>query len=68
MALIAYNTTGAPTENGVYACRVPHKHIPELCADEFFMWYDGRWKYCGSDQKYRGEVLGWIGPLQRRFG
>lgn len=68
MPLIAYNETDDPTENGVYACRVPRGNVPGLYEDEFLMWYDGQWGYLGSDQRYRGEVFGWIGPLQRRMG
>lgn len=67
MALISYNTTDTPTVNGVYACRIPYKDVPRLYADVFLVWYGGRWGYCGSAEKYRGEVLGWIGPLQRRL-
>lgn len=67
MPLITYNETDDPTENGVYACRVPRVNVPGLYEDEFLMWYDGRWGYLGSDQRYRGEVFGWIGPLQRRM-
>lgn len=63
--IIKYNTTEAPAERGVYACRIPHD-IDGLYDDEFLIWFDG-WFYCGSDQKFRGEVVGWIGPLQRRM-
>lgn len=67
--LVKYNTTEDPeqTATGVYACRVPLNDIPGLYKDEFLMWYGARWSYLGSDQNYRGEVTGWIGPLQRRM-
>ena len=65
--VIQYNTEYDPTENGVYACRIPSTRLPGLWDDEFLMWYNGRWGYCGSDQRYRGEVTGWIGPLQRKM-
>jgi hypothetical protein len=64
--MISYNTTDDPTERGVYACRVPHE-LPGLYKDEFLSWINGKWGYLGSDQNYRGEVIGWIGPLQRRM-
>lgn len=65
--MISYNTTNDPTENGTYACRVPSEQLLGLHEDKFLMWFDGRWSYTGSDQYYRGEVTGWIGPLQRRM-
>lgn len=65
--MITYITGQDPVERGVYACRVPHDHAPGLLADLFLMWFDGRWSHLGSDQRYRGEVLGWAGPLQRRL-
>jgi hypothetical protein len=69
VAAIAYQT-GTPPKTGIYACRVPFDAMerPEnsrLMRDEFLLWYDGRWSYTGSDQIYRGTVLGWIGPLPR---
>lgn len=65
MPLITYNQ-GDPTETGVYACRVPCDYDDFLQEDIFLMWFEGRWGYQRSDQNYRGEVLGWVGPLQRR--
>lgn len=66
MPIIPYNT-GTPTEVGVYACRVLVHDIPGLFDDIFLIWVDGKWGYCGSDQKYRGSVAGWVGPLQRKM-
>lgn len=65
--IIEYNTTDEPTEVGVYACRVPDDMLPALRRDIFLMWFNGRWSHIGSDQRYRGMVIGWIGPLQRRI-
>jgi hypothetical protein len=66
--LVEYTTVGNPVAAGVYACRVPlYANNDQICKDEFLMWMDGRWSYVGSDQFYRGEVKGWIGPLQRRM-
>ena len=65
--LVKYNK-GQPTEQGVYACRVenPDAGFP-LLHDRFLIWINGRWSYLGSDQYYRGKVLGWVGPLQRKM-
>ena len=75
-ALVRYNV-GSPTETGVYACRVPNQlayanKVPILgirptdVEDKFLMWHEGKWWYLGSDQRYRGPVLGWVGPLERK--
>lgn len=66
MPPIEYNI-GTPTESGVYACRLPLYGTNGLHEDKFLTWAEGRWCYPGSDQGYRGEVTGWIGPLQRRM-
>lgn len=63
--MVGYNT-GSPVVNGVYACRVPDDAIPEYCMDIFLMWFDSRWAYIRSDHNYRGEVVCWLGPLERR--
>ena len=64
--MITYNTESDPSETGEYACRVPLEGS-FLLKDVFLLWFDNRWSYTGSDQRYRGEVIGWIGPLQRRI-
>jgi len=28
------------------------------------MWIDEQWAHLGSGENYRGEVIGWIGPLE----
>ena len=61
---LAYST-GQPSRTGVYACRVRIDYAPDLLEDIFLMWFEDRWWYCRSDQRYRGEVLGWLGPLPR---
>jgi hypothetical protein len=68
--VISYNVGADPTEKGVYACRIPFyaedgREIGSLQDDKFLVW-DGGWYHRMSDQSYRGEVIGWIGPLQRR--
>jgi hypothetical protein len=64
--MITYTTDTDPTQTGVYACRVPMDDSV-LMEDKFLMWFEGRWSYPGSDQRYRGEVIGWVGPLQRKI-
>ena len=66
MPLVQYNQTDDPEENGVYACRMK-SDVSNLHIDRFLSWFDGQWYFMGSDQKYRGNVTGWIGPLQRRM-
>jgi hypothetical protein len=56
---------GEPTDTGMYACRIPLALDGHLCKDVFLMWVNGRWWYPSSDASYRGEVLGWLGPLER---
>lgn len=68
MPLVHYET-GTPEQVGVYACRVPlndHEELP-LLDDVFLMWYENKWWYLGSDQWYRGDVLGFVGPLARQI-
>jgi hypothetical protein len=67
MKMIRYNTENDPDERGIYACRVPADNLPGFHTDKFLMWFKDEWSHIGSDQKYRGEVTGWIGPLQRRM-
>ena len=65
--MITYNTEHDPTQTGVYACRVLDELLTGMLADKFLIWMDSKraWYYPRSDQIYRGDVLGWIGPLQR---
>lgn len=67
MALVSYETEQDPSEMGVYACRVPMRDVPGFYEDKFLCWDAFGWHYPSSDQKYRGEVVGWIGPLQRHM-
>lgn len=64
--LVQYDR-GTPAHTGVYACRVPHRIAEGLKEDIFLLWFDGHWSYLGSDQRYRGEVLGFVGPLARKL-
>lgn len=65
--VIEYATGRLPSRVGVYACRIPDLDAPHLLRDQFLTYMEGEWWYPGSDQRYRGEVKGWIGPLQRRL-
>lgn len=66
MPMVEYDQHQEPTEVGVYACRVP-ADAPGLLDDKFLLWHERKWWFLGSDQRYRGEVVGWIGPLQRKM-
>jgi hypothetical protein len=65
---IQYNT-GDPKETGVYAVRAEDVQAPGsgLLRDYFLMRHNKQWWYLGSDSKFRSDVLGWIGPLARRW-
>lgn len=58
-------STGDPVESGIYAVRVPSDDLPGFHEDKFLLWYADKWNFLRSDQSYRGEVYGWIGPLAR---
>lgn len=60
---------GDPAAMGVYAVRAEDPMAPGsgLLRDLFLMWSEASWWYLGSDARFRGPVLGWIGPLQRRM-
>ncbi len=61
--MIQYNTTDDPVETGVYACRLQTDFVG-LYVDAFLRWSDNEWWYLG-DHICRGDMIGWIGPLQR---
>lgn len=52
-----------PKESGVYVAYVEHQFLDKYPDKELLMWHDGYWSHRMSDQKYRGKVYGWIGPL-----
>lgn len=62
--MIAYVTKSLPSQVGVYACRV-ESELVGWYEDEFLIWSEGAWFYKGSDQRFRGRVAGWVGPLKR---
>jgi len=58
--------SGTPRESGVYACRIKEEGYAHW--KDFFLFYDSHnWYYLASDQKYRGDVPYFLGPLQRRM-
>lgn len=63
--LIQYER-GTTTKTGVYACRVPAE-FQGFLKDVFLLWMDDYWSYLCSDQRYRGEILGFVGPLAREL-
>lgn len=65
---ISYDGQHEPTRVGVYACRVDDLNMPGFHKDEFLMFIDGRWWYLFSDQRYRGHVHGFVGPIPRTRG
>lgn len=62
---VQYEEIGLPQKAGVYACRADDPRGSGLVVDIFLTWFNGRWRYIHSDQYFRGEVHGWIGPLPR---
>lgn len=55
-----------PTQNGLYVAYVNDTVMPAtaIAAERMLlMWHDSAWFFRLSDQKYRGYVYGWIGPL-----
>lgn len=57
--------TGIPKKNGVYVTYIElHDEIKYKYPDKILLTYiNGVWNYPRSDQFFRGNVLGWIGPL-----
>ncbi len=63
--LLKYRT-GNPVFSGVYACRVQREG--STVVDAFIVRNDGRWVVYGANyEPFFGNVLGWLGPLQRRI-
>jgi hypothetical protein len=60
---IKYCDGDMPEFAGVYVAYVnpAHPEIPR--ADRIILLYHVDWFYQGSDQKYRGIVYGYVGPL-----
>lgn len=65
---------GEPKDTGVYACRVIddspdrvscYEPLRGMVCDSFLYWFDNAWHHPMSLTVYTGQVVGWIGPLQR---
>ena len=61
---------GTPEETGIYAVRTPVLPVitvrsEQLCEDAFMYWDGRHWSHVGSSLNFRGEVIGFIGPLRR---
>ena len=54
--------TGTPTKQGMYII-YEGDSFPGLPHKQLMMWINNRWGYPSSTENYRGNVLGWIGPL-----
>lgn len=65
--MIEYIINYLPTEKGVYACRVITDDAIFWLDDVFLLWDGENWCHLRSNQLYRGDVIGWIGPLQRKM-
>lgn len=63
-SLIRYSHE-APALNGVYACRVVSLYAGSIQEDKFLRWDGEKWGHVQYTSDYTGEVLGWIGPLER---
>lgn len=68
---VSYDS-GDPDSFGIYVVRVPMDVMQPagsrlLLEDRFLFWdqEERRWFYPGSHCRYRGQVLGFIGPLSR---
>lgn len=68
MSVIEYTVGERPAESGVYACRVQSDVGPSWLEDKFLLWDGQSWWHLRSSIQYRDDVIGWIGPLQRRLG
>lgn len=51
-----------PAEHGSYVAYVDNDMVPRFAA-RIFLSFDGEWSYPLSDQRFRGRVHAWLGPL-----
>lgn len=54
-----------PDRQGSYVAYVPLSRAGGLtvCDRVLLTYVGGRWGYPASDQRFRGEILGYVGPL-----
>lgn len=57
--------TGIPNESGVYVCYIDLEFKSRFMEKKLFFFHKESqdWMYLGSDQRFRGVVNCWIGPL-----
>jgi len=54
---------GEPPRPGLYVAYISENFQSRFLEKKLLVYYGGSWTYSGSDQKCRGTVYGWIGPL-----
>ncbi len=52
-----------PASDGLFVCYVDNPLLPEFTDRLILMRFKGEWTYPMSDQKYRGMIYGYLGPL-----
>jgi hypothetical protein len=55
--------TDKPPGNGMYVAYVDEGLGIPFAGKELLMYIDGRWGYRHSDQRFRGKIVGWFGPI-----
>lgn len=56
--------TGEPVRPGVYVVYIRERVSSTPYLKTMFLTWDGQtWYHCGSSQRYRRKVYGWIGPI-----
>jgi hypothetical protein len=61
---LADSSTENPTERGLYVCWIDGD-FPVQANRVLLLWENDRWEYQLSDQRFRGPVYQWLGPLPR---
>ncbi len=62
---LQYEEVAQPTEVGLYACRAQDVHGRRIALDMFLARLENKWWVPWSEEEFKGEVYGWIGPLPR---
>jgi len=53
---------GEPSEQGTYVAYA-RSAVPGSTERLILVWFEGQWSYPLSDQIFRGDVIGHVGPL-----
>lgn len=56
------NITEPPPQNGWYVAYIDGA-LPRFALRRLLTWDGSRWFFPGTDQRFRGTVYGWVGPL-----